>query len=59
MYAGYTIPTWHVLDRRTGEFLWAAVYGSNVDLALMRGDTRHLTRDEVAHNRLSGEVIYR
>lgn len=58
-YAGKVIPTWHILDRRTGEFLDAVPYGSHRDLALMCGDTDYLSREEVAHNRLSGEVLYR
>lgn len=58
-YAGQVIPTWHILDRRTGEFKEAVPYGSHNDLALMAGDVSWLFRDEVAHNRLSGEVLYR
>lgn len=58
-YAGKPIPVWHILDRRTGEFKEAVPYGSHNDLALMAGSTEYLFRHEVAHNRLSGEVLYR
>lgn len=58
-YAGRPLPVWQVLDRETGELIGTAAPGSQMDKALLAGSPAVLFSHEVAHNILSGEVIYR
>lgn len=58
-YAGTVPPSWFILDRDTGEVLEAVPYGSHRENALMCGDADWLFRTEVAHNKLTGEYVYR
>lgn len=51
------LPTWHILNRETGDLVLEVVSGSVMDLALMAGSPLWLKPDEVALNILSHDTV--